>query len=65
MAGIGGGSGTAKRTARFVADFEVFKLDFNAFVFSLVSGTCDADLIEELLDWGAVEVGVAEKESAD
>lgn len=61
MTGRGGGSGTTKRTARFVADLEVFKLDFNTFVFSLVSAMCEADLAEELLDCGAVDTGVIEK----
>jgi len=38
MTGRGGGSGTEKRTARFVADLEVFKLDFNRFFFFLGLG---------------------------
>ena len=63
MVGSGGGSGTENRTARFVADFEVFKLDFSKLLFSLLFDVCESDLTDELLDCGAVEAGVDDKES--
>ena len=61
MTGRGGGSGTEKRTARFVADLEVFKLDFNRFFSFWVLDTCETDLTEALLDCGTVDKGVKDK----
>ena len=58
----GRGSGTEKRTASDVADFDVLRLDFKEDLFSTA---CESDLTDELLDCGADEEGVSGEEQPD
>lgn len=56
----GDGSGTEKRTLSAVPDFEGLRLDFNDSLLSSLSNVYEADLMEELLDCGAVDGGVTD-----